>query len=195
MILVATSPRKCELTVSYKKWGKRKEETFAFRSKNVRLETMFGALESGKYTISSMIQQNRIAIFISDYVLNTISFSVLSYRWTYLSEAKPTVYSDTEVGSKISSDLKQLILKSRNGDKIIISEINALGLGGISSRFLEPIELKVVSDKLNMSPVDFYTYKKSGDSITTFHLYADTIFNAKHYQFNLPVILSACYSY
>jgi antitoxin component YwqK of YwqJK toxin-antitoxin module len=177
-ILRASTPGKCTINVGYIKSGKKQNQSFEFRKKSLpKPECMFGTLESGNYPAAAMLAQNSIRAVMPNFVFEGISFTILSYQWTYLGNSIFNSCFEKQNGATISYKLKEIIKESNNGDAILIDDIVAVGPGGILKR-LNPIEITIdnsINHKRNLNSY-FFDYRKFMDSPITFHKFGDSIF-------------------
>lgn len=173
--LKAKQPGKCTVTLSYKTKGHLDSQTFDFRVKPFPLpEAYLGALEQGNYTAKVLSSQGHLHANVPNFTLCGVSFSIRSYKWSFVGNSIFNSFCQTQLGNEIPEKLRHCIAFSNPGDKIIIEDIVVNGPGGISKR-LAPVEYLVISE--NSTRNDFYhSYKNFEDSSLTFHRFVDTTF-------------------
>lgn len=170
MVVRASSPGRCQVTVSFNKDNEIIKHDFVYRIKKVpNPEARFGALKAGSYPAAALLGQNSIVAALPGFVFEGISYTVTSYKWKFTCNTKYMSCQGSQEGSKIPSQLKTIISKSNRGDFIMIDSIKCKTPSG-AEEMLTPIVLFIETNK-DDNEIDFVTHKKDKNSQISFHSY------------------------
>lgn len=99
-----------------------------------------GGVKSGPIEKQKIMNQPHLKTVLEDFLFDNIKYSVTSFTLTFNNGTAPKVFQCT--GSKISAEALAVIQKAVPGNKIIISEIKAVGPDNLT-RSLDVMNLVV----------------------------------------------------